>query len=62
MGVKPPPKESYEAKLASKQRLRAVVLVVMAAKRMQGLEREWRGIRRLGGELRRVRERASGRA
>ena len=50
-------KESYESKLAARQRLRAVVWVVLAANRIQGLEREWRGVRRLGEGLRRMRER-----
>jgi Pericentrin-AKAP-450 domain of centrosomal targeting protein len=55
MGVKAP-KSSYESKLAARQRFRAGVFAVIAANRMRTLEREWRGVKRMGDGLRRKRE------
>lgn len=54
MGVKAK-KDSYESKLAVKQRFRAVGWMAVAAVRIRGLEREWRGVRNLGEGLKRAR-------
>ena len=60
MGVKPK-REDYEFKLAVRQRFRAAVFVVLAANRMKGLEREWRGVRKLGEGLKKMRGEIEGR-
>lgn len=54
MGVKPK-REDYESKLAVRQRFRAAIFVVLATNRMRSLEREWRGVRKLGEGLKRMR-------
>lgn len=54
MGVKAR-KSSYERKPKSRQRFRTAVYVIIAANRMKTLEREWRGIKRIGDGLRRTR-------
>lgn len=60
MGVKAN-RSSYESKLAVRQRFRAGVYAVLAANRIKSLEREWRGVRRMGEGLIRARGRIEGR-
>jgi Pericentrin-AKAP-450 domain of centrosomal targeting protein len=54
MGVKAK-RSSYESQLALRQRFRATVYAVVAANRIQRLEREWRRMRKMGEGLRRAR-------
>jgi Pericentrin-AKAP-450 domain of centrosomal targeting protein len=54
-----PKRGDYAERVAVRQRFRAAVFVVVAAKRMERLERGWRGVRRLGVRVEGVRRRVA---
>ena len=61
VGIHVPSKTRHGERLAPVQKLRAGVFAVMATIRMRKLEQQWRGVRMLGDELKRLRSATEGR-